>query len=195
MRDVVDRREREMRLGRHREPRAAGAAVRVDGLQVEPALEPAPGDVAPVEQVADVAARHGDLVDGGVGAHVVLRIGVADHGDVARRWLASPNASWVGCSRLPLPSWTLVAWAKPLAWPEIRLRAPGVDGPNWRRVAVVVHREVLGVVPKRRDGVAVVVTHHQSLGGDGGRRRQRAVCCRTAGGPDPGRETVHLPLL
>ena len=46
-------------------------------------------------------------------------------------WLASPNASWVGCSSLPVASCTLVVWEKPLAWPEIRLMAPGDDGPNW----------------------------------------------------------------
>ena len=43
----------------------------------------------------------------------------------------------------------------PLVWPEIRLMAPGVEGPKLRVVGVVVHGEVLGVIPQRGDGVAV----------------------------------------
>src|SRR5262249_2980720 len=61
-------------------------------------------------------------------------------------------------------------------------------------VAVVAHRVVLGVVPQRRDGVAVEVAHRQSLGGDRGRRRQRAAGGGAAGGGGPGRGAGHVAV-
>src|SRR5262249_55530818 len=82
----------------------------------------------------------------------------------------------------------------------VGLAGDQVDGAGRRRTklareAVVAHRVVLGVVPQRRDGVAVVVAHRQALGGDGGRRRQRAVGGGAAGGADPRREAVHVAVV
>ena len=71
-----------------------------------------------------------------------------------------------------------------------RLIAPGRGRPERRPVAVVAHREVLGVVPQPGDGVAVVVVHHLLRG-----RRP----CRTgvvaAAGADALDEVVHLAAV
>ncbi len=50
-----------------------------------------------------------------------------------------------------------------MVWPEIRLRAPGVDGPKKRRRSCR-SRVMLRVVPYAGDGVAVVIAHHLALG-------------------------------
>src|SRR4029077_7741436 len=83
---------------------------------------------------------------------------------------------------------------------SVWLAGDQVDGARRRRselagIAVVVHGVVLGIVPQRRDGVAVEVAHRQALGGDGGGRRQRAVGGSAAGGADPRREAVHVAVV
>ena len=68
---------------------AAGGAVRVRGGEVEATVEPAPGDLLPVEQVADVLADEQVLVSGRR-ARVAVRIGVADERPVARTDVGPP---------------------------------------------------------------------------------------------------------
>ena len=62
----------------------------------------------------------------------LLGIGVADHGDVARGVAGVSERLMGRMQQLAGGVCTLVVWEKPLAWPEIRLMAPGDDGPNWR---------------------------------------------------------------
>ncbi len=139
---------------------AAGRAVRVDGVQREAAGEEAPADVLRVEQVADVLAAEGDLVVGRARTDVADRIGVADQGQAA--------VAVVG----------LVAGAVERGDHAVGLARDQVDRARRRRaergvVRVVAHREVLGVVPHRGDGVAVVVAHHQARRVEDRRRVRR----------------------
>jgi hypothetical protein len=62
-------------------------------------------------------------------------------------------------------------------------------GPERRAVGVVAHREVLRVVPQRRDGVAVVVVH------DLRRVARRPERARAGAGADRLHEVVHLAFV
>src|SRR5215467_6018222 len=67
---------------------ANGAPLSVHARRCEAALEPSPGNAFCVEEVADVFARHGDLIDVlkfGIGRHAIVeeRARVTNHG--ARR--------------------------------------------------------------------------------------------------------------
>src|SRR6185437_15027890 len=42
----------------------------------------------------------------------------------------------------------------------------GRRGAERRRIGVVVEGEMLGVIPERRDSIAVIVAHHLSLGAE-----------------------------
>ena len=62
----------------------------------------------------------------------------------------------------------------PLVWPEMRLMAPGVEGPKVVPKEWSFMRVVLRVVPQGGDGVAVVVAHGEAVGGgDGGSAGRR----------------------
>ena len=97
---------------------AAGGAVGVGDGEVEAALKEAPGDARGVEQVADVLAGHLDRWRRCRGADVAGRIGIADEGEAALA-VGDDVAAGVGLDR-----------STPLVWPEMRLMAPGVEGPK-----------------------------------------------------------------
>ena len=95
---------------------ASRAAVGIDDVQIESTGEKSPGDAGGVEQVADVLATHLHQAARGCGTGVADRIGIAvkSQAAVAIVFTGSPFMSWM----------------TPLVWPEIRLRAPGVEGPK-----------------------------------------------------------------
>src|SRR5207248_2658837 len=107
---------------------------------LEAPFEPAPRELVGVEEVADVRATRRDRRPRG--AVVVGGVCVADNGAVA-------DDAGEGGGRRPVG----------LAGDQVegagRGRSEG--GP----VRVVAHGEVLGVVPQRGDGVAVVVVHDE----------------------------------
>src|SRR6185437_12379990 len=124
----------------------------------EPALEPAPGDMPRVEQVADVApGHHADRAGGrvaGVRAVVVGRVQVAvDRAEA----LAVQRADRAGVGLLRtrgrVDRVTIAVGARD------HVERAGGGRPEVRVVVVVAHRVVLGVVPQPGDGVAVVVVH------------------------------------
>ena len=49
-----------------------------------------------------------------------------------------------------------------LVFPAIKLRTPGVDGPKVDPKELSLMREVLRVIPKGRDGIAVVIAHYHA---------------------------------
>src|SRR5262249_42252554 len=94
----------------------------------------------------------------------------------------------------PLVSAPLIICPTPPVLPEMRLTAPGVDGPRGGRreggvEGVVAHREVLGVVPQPGHRVAVVVVHDVAgtAGLPGG--------AGAAAGAHGGDELAHLPAV
>src|SRR5262249_60959112 len=71
--------------------------------------------------------------------------------------------------------------------PRDQVEGPRRRRPELRRIVVVVQREMLGIIPQRRDGIAIEVGHYQRLAADTGRRRP--------GGADPGRKPIHLSVV
>ena len=93
-------------------------AVGVGHRQVEAALEEAPGHAARVQQVADVLSAELHQRAGCGRADIANRVGIADQREAAVAVLRSRRRRH-STDRLT-----------PLVWPEIRLIAPGVDGPK-----------------------------------------------------------------
>src|SRR5207248_10690238 len=111
-----------------------------DAAGTEAALEPSPGDSLFVKQIADVLAGHAHRVAGG--AVIKERLWIADH--------AAANG--------------INAWER-LGNHAVRLSGDKVQrarsrGSKCGVEAVIAHSEVLGIIPKRRDRVAVKVAHH-----------------------------------
>ena len=161
VRDVVGALDVDERRGG--DTAAAGRAVGILGGQVEATFEEAPADVLGVEQVADVLARHqrGRVLR--VRADVAGRVEVADHRPVAVA-VGNDAAAVIGAVLLQR-----IAVGQDHA---VGLAGDEIDGARRRgaeggRIGVVAHGEVLGVVPQRGDGVAVVVAHHQTLRAEG----------------------------
>ncbi len=122
---------------------AGGPAVGRAMGRVEAALEPAPSHALAAEQLSYVGPRH---ADGGRGGAVVeLGVGVLDHGAGHRQPLS--RIRQVGRLGALRPAGDEVERAG-------RRRAE--DGVE----VVVAHRVMLGVVPERRDRVAVEIVHH-----------------------------------
>ena len=147
------RRRRELALElvrgeRARRLRARRRRGREARRRAEAALEPAPADAGGVELVADVRA----------GQRRRRRASSSRRSRAARRRSAS-------CRRgrratvSPFVSAPLIIWPTLPVLPETRFTAPGDDGPNVVPKELSLRRERLGVVPHRRDGVAVVVVH------------------------------------
>ena len=113
---------------------------------LEAALEPAPGDALGRQQIADIAAGHGDEARLRIGAVVELRIGIGDHGALHDDDIA-------------IQLHILGRGAMGIAGDE-------VDGAGGRRAeiraeGIVVEGEMLGVVPERRHRIAVEIAHHR----------------------------------
>jgi len=139
------------------------AAVRVESRRcgrAEATLEPAPGDVLRVEQVADVPAGHAQrgAVGGGAAgiraAVIEIAIEVTDVGDHGRAGLITGREGRAARA------------AAEEQHPAVGLAGDQVERARRRRAVggvevVVVHREVLRPVPHRGDGVAVVVAEHR----------------------------------
>ncbi len=142
--------------------RDAAVVGGVDGRR-EAAREPTPGDVLRVEQVADVLAEE---LRGPAGRAVVEeRIDIADEGPLTSRGIIDHN----GAGRGHLDRHRGVRDRRRLHDGAVGLARDQIDSAVRRRAVagvkrVVAHGEVLGVVPERRDGVAVEIGHH-------GRRR------------------------
>ncbi len=187
VRDVVDRRG--SRLARRCGAgltQAAGGAVGVDDGQVEAAHERPPGDALGIEQVADVAAGHRDLRALRVGADVVNRIVVTDHGQVARQ-MGCVGENLVAADQPARTIEHVEGEGKAVGLARDQVESAGRRRTELRCIGIVVQRVVLRVVPHRGDGVAVEVAHHQGLGTDPDRRRPAAA--------DEGREAVHVPVV
>jgi len=119
---------------------ASVAAVGVGlGGQVEAALKPSPGDILGIQQIADILAGHGDF-NGAGGADIADRIRVAHQGKAAvavRNGRSGAVGAGVGRARRAGSGLyaggagiRLSVCDSPFVWPEIRLMAPGVEGPN-----------------------------------------------------------------
>ncbi len=73
-----------------------------------------------------------------------------------------------------------------------KIEHAGRGRPKGRPIGIVVHREMLSVIPNGRDGVAIKIAHRQTL----------IVAIREGGGaeragafPDAGGEQIHQPLV
>ncbi len=149
MRNVID--FRRVGVGRHSRTRAARRTVWIVRRQIEAAHEAAPGDVSDIQKIADVLAGKQRCV-GGAGADVVGGIHVVDQRITALR-VRHVVAGVAVCI-------------------EDDLHAVGLAGDDFQRTrrgravtigaGVVAHREVLGVVPERRNGIAVVIAHDRA---------------------------------
>ena len=188
VRNVVGRVEgKGPRRGRIAEPLASRRPVGVDDREIETALEPAPGDASHIEQIADVAACHRDLVDGRVGAGVEQRIGIADHREIARAFACVAERLMGRMQQVARTVDHILHGREAVGLARDQVDGARRGGAELRGEVVVAQRIMLRIVPQRRDGVAVVVTHDEAFGRNAGGRRAR--------GADPGREAIHVAVV
>ena len=161
------------RRGR-RAARTTGSPVGIGERKVEAALEPAPGNIAVVQKIADVLTRHrrGRAAARGRAA-VAGRVGIAHQriaalpiGNLAAgRGRAHRNAA--GRARescLLRGNGPGDIFDDPVGLPSDKVDRARRRRPELRAIAIVVQRKMLRVVPHSRDGVAVVIPHHQAGG-------------------------------
>ncbi len=156
-------------------PRAAGRAVRVDRGQVEPAHEPAPGNVGRIEQIANVLRGHRCRRRGlglnrtGVAGRVQVThqrpaaLEVIDH---IRRRVGRHAARYHCAVARDHGAVVLTRYHGDCARRRRTIRVG---------IGVVAHREVLRVVPQTRHSIAVVVAHHEAQRAEFARGTRRVV--------------------
>ena len=163
-----------------------GRGCRELGRRGKATFEPAPGETGAIQDVADVRALERDRV--ARRAIVPIRLSVVGQGEAA---LAVRREVAVGSGgRRDRRVVCLVAGVDVAGVARRDVDGAGRRGPERDTERVVAERVVLGVVPHRGDGVAVVVVH--DLGGEA-RCSERALRAGVhAGALD---EVVHLSVV
>src|SRR5438105_7622641 len=139
-----------------------GATLGVHACGREATLEPAPGDALGIQQITDVFTGHCNLVhtlEFWIRCHAIIEQWprIADHssgcrrvGNVARRaGEAAVRPLWRQCCRESIS--------------RHQIERSGSGRPKRGAPGIVVHSEVLRVIPHCGNRVAVVVAHYQSL--------------------------------
>src|SRR6266478_375402 len=113
----------------------------------EPTHKRTPSDSGFVKQIAHILARHRDLRALWIGASIATRVGVANHGPgrcptcniaFSGESIGDCSLKCVACNQIEK------TWCR------------GAKGGS---KGIITHREMLSVVPKCRDGVAIVIAH------------------------------------
>jgi len=173
---------RDVVLGRSRQARrasiAAKASVRVDLGQVKPAHEGAPGDVGGVQQVANVASLHLNLVPGGVGTGITNRIRITNDRERSRSAVDLVTGAVQGCGHA-------------IGLPGNQIQGPRSGRTEGGAEKVIVQRVILGIIPQRGHGISVVITKVQP----GGRHNVGWRIRRRSGGADIQWEQIQQPSV
>src|SRR4051812_5592333 len=127
-------------------PIATGGPVRVGYGQVETAHERTPSHLVCVEEIADIISAHLHLRPARGRTNIPGRIGVADD---SAAYHARGGTGGINSRRRSISGYEVH---------QSRRRRP-----ERRAKGIVVHREVLGVVPQGRHRVAVEIAHHETF--------------------------------